>query len=74
MDYDSEVEMDQEEGEEDLDSEESEGETLPEQEGVKPTQKRKKFKTASTFASYDEFAHLIEGDSDEDEKEKKHFK
>jgi hypothetical protein len=76
MEYDSEVEMDGEEGEaEDMSEEESEGEALPVSEGAKPVIKKgKRDKTASRFASYEEFAHLLDEDSDDDKKKSKdHF-
>ena len=58
----------------DYGSEESEGEALPEFEGQKKPlsakeqrkQLKKKTKAANTFADYEEFAHLLDGDSDED--------
>ena len=53
---------------------ESEGEALPEFEGQKKPlsakeqrkQLKKQTKAANTFADYEEFAHLLDGDSDEE--------
>lgn len=71
LEYDSEVEMG-EDGEEEQD--ESEGELLPTTEGTKNKKGDKKKKNqGSTFASYEEFAHLLDDDSDEDKKTKEHF-
>lgn len=60
----------------DYGSEESEGEALPKFEGdkkplsAKETRKelKRQQKSANTFADYEEFAHLLDGDSDEDDK------
>jgi hypothetical protein len=59
--------------EDEMSDEESEGELLPTQEGQK-SKKPKRVKHGSTFASYDEFAHLLDPESDEDTKGKAHFK
>ena len=82
-DDDSEVEMGSEMdyGEEEMMSEgdsegdNSEGELLPQQEGAKVKGKKQKKKSSdATFASYEEFAHLLDPESDEDTKGKAHFK
>ncbi len=61
------------------DSEDDEGEVLPSFEGQKQMsnkdkrkEQKRKAKTESTFATYEEFAHLLDGDSD-DELQKKHL-